>query len=108
MRAVIYTGVSTNDQTTTRQISDLSKIEGFEVVKTFSENKSGFSKSMQERKGLQIMLQYVRKNEIKYIMVSEVSRLGRNTVECLSLINELEKEGICLYIHNLECTIRKD
>ena len=108
MKAVIYTRVSTKDQTTQRQVNDLSKIEGYTVVKTFSENISGFSKSMEERKGLQDMLKYVRKNDIKYIMVSEVSRIGRNTVDCLNLINRLENEGICLYIHSLGCTIGKD
>lgn len=108
MKAVIYTRVSTNDQTTSRQINDLSKVEGFSVVKIFSENISGFSKSMEERKGLQDMFRYVEKNIIECIMVSEVSRLGRNTVECLSLINDLEKKGILLYIHNLGCTIGKD
>lgn len=108
MKAVIYTRVSTKDQTTQRQVNDLNKVEFFEVIKTFSENISGFSKSMEERKGLQDMLKYVRKNGIDCIMVSEVSRLGRNTVECLNLMKELEDQGICLYIHNLGCTIGKD
>ena len=108
MKAVIYTRVSTNDQTTHRQVNDLSKVEGFEVVKTFSENISGFSKSMEERKGLQDMLRYVQKNEVKCIMISEVSRLGRNTVECLNLMKELEEKRICLYIYNLGCTLGKD
>ena len=108
MKAVIFTRVSTNDQTTSRQINDLSRVEGFTVAKTFSENISGFSKSMEEWKGLQDMLRYVQKNKVKCIMVSEVSRLGRNTVECLNLINDLEKKGVCLYIHNLGCTIGKD
>ena len=63
------------------------------MVKVFSENISGFSKSMEERKGLQDMFRYVVKNKIECIMVSEVSRLGRNAVECLSLINDLEKRG---------------
>ena len=108
MKAVIYTRVSKNDQTTQRQLNELSKVQGFEVVRTFSENISGFSKRMEERKGLQNMLKYVQKNEIKCVMVSEVSRLGRNTLECLNLINDLEKESICLYIHNLGCTIGRD
>ena len=108
MKAVIYTRVSTNGQNTTRQANDLSKVEGFEVVKTFSEKISGFSKSMKERKGLQNMLKFAQKNDVKCIMVSEVSRLGRNTVECLNLIKDLEEKGICLYIHNLGCTIGKD
>ena len=108
MKAVIYTRVSTNDQTTQRQVNELSKVDGFEVVKTFSENVSGFSKSMEERKGMQDMLRFVQKNEVKCIMISEVSRLGRNTVECLNLMKELEEKGICLYIYNLGCTIGKE
>ena len=38
-------------------------------------------------------------------MISEVSRLGRNTKEVLTLIEELEKEEVILYIHNLGCSI---
>ena len=108
MKAVIYTRVSTNGQTTTRQVNDLSKVDGIEVVKAFSENNSGFSKRMEGRKGLQNMLKYIQMKDVKCIMVSEVSRLGRNTLECLNLINDLEKEGFCLYNHNLSCTIGKD
>lgn len=41
-------------------------------------------------------------------MISEVSRLGRNTIECLNLMKELEEKEICLYIHNLGCSLGKD
>ncbi|WP_162051318.1 recombinase family protein [Pontibacter pamirensis] len=108
MRSVIYTRVSTDEQTTARQITDLKKAEGFEVVKIFSENISGFRKSVEERPILQAMLKYVDKNDIKCIQVSEVSRLGRNTQETLALINELENKGVCLYIQNLGITLGAD
>jgi DNA invertase Pin-like site-specific DNA recombinase len=108
MKSVIYTRVSTNEQTTQRQVRDLSKAEGFEVVKIFSETVSGFTKSVEERKALQDMLKFVDKNEIKCILVSEISRIGRNTQETLSLINELEKKGICLFIQNLGITLGAD
>jgi DNA invertase Pin-like site-specific DNA recombinase len=74
----------------------------------FSENISGFSKSMGERQELQDMLKYVRKEGIACIMVSEISRLGRNTRETLTLIHNLEEDGICLYIHNLRITLGAD
>lgn len=105
MKAVIYTRVSSDTQTTQRQVNDLSKVEGFEVVKTFSENVSGFSKSMEERQGLQKMLQYVDANKVEVIMIHEISRLGRNTHETLTLLKQLEEKGIRLYIHNLNITL---
>lgn len=108
MKSVIYTRVSTKDQTTARQVSDLKKAEGFEVVKVFSENISGFKKSIQERPVLQSMLKYVDDHGIKCIMVSEISRAGRNTQETLTLIHEFEKKGICLYIQNLGITLGAD
>lgn len=38
-------------------------------------------------------------------MISEVSRLGRNTLDVLNLIEELRQAGIAIYIHNLGTTI---
>lgn len=105
MRAVIYTRVSTQEQSTQRQINELKKVEGFEVVKVFSENISGFSKPMEERKALQDMLRYILDGGIKCVMIHEVSRLGRNTQEVLNLIQTLKDKGICIYIHNLGTTI---
>lgn len=108
MKAVAYTRVSTSDQSTKRQVNDLKQVEGFQIQKVFSENVSGFSKGMEERKELQSMLGYVKKEGIECIMVSEISRLGRNTRETLTLIHDLEKDGICLYIHNLGITLGAD
>ena len=105
MTAAIYTRVSTQDQSTSRQVNDLKSVEGFEVVKVFSEKISGFSKKMEERKQLQAMLKYVEANEIDAIMVHEISRLGRNTHETLTLLKQLEEKGTRLYIHNLNITL---
>lgn len=107
-KAIIYTRVSKDDQITTRQVNDLKKVEGFEVKKVFSENISGFTKTTSERKELQEALKYMKKNDIEVMMVHEVSRLGRRTVEVLNLIKELEDEGIAIYIHNLGTTLTKD
>ena len=105
MTAAIYTRVSTQDQSTSRQVNDLRKVEGFEVVKVFSEKISGFSKKMEERKQLQAILKYVEANEIDAIMVHEISRLGRNTHETLTLLKQLEEKGTRLYIQNLNITL---
>ncbi|MFD3000111.1 recombinase family protein [Pontibacter toksunensis] len=108
MKSVIYTRVSKEEQTTQRQVNDLKKAEGFEVIKVFSENISGFTKSVVERKVLQEMLKYVHSNEVECILISEISRLGRNTQETLTLIKELEEKGICLHIQNLGITLGAD
>lgn len=108
MKSVIYTRVSTDDQTTSRQVNELEQVEGFEVAKVFSEKISGYSKSMKERKGLQDMLKYVEKEGIKCILIHEISRLGRNTTEVLNLLKELEGKGIAVYIHNLKVTLSAD
>lgn len=108
MKSVIYTRVSKDEQSTKRQINDLSSAPGFEVVKVFSENISGFTKSVDEREQLQAMLRYVEQNNIQCILISEISRLGRNTYETLNLISDLEQKGICLYIQNLGITLSAD
>ena len=105
MTAAIYTRVSTQDQSTSRQVNDLKKVEGFNVVKVFSEKISGFSKKIEERKQLQTMLKYVEENKVDAIMIHEISRLGRNTHETLTLLKQLEEKGIKLYIHNLNITL---
>lgn len=101
MKSVIYTRVSSKDQSTQRQLNDMKSVKGFDVVKVYSEKISGFSKSAYQRPILQEALSYLLPNNIECIMVSEVSRLGRNTAEVLNLIEELKQDSIAIYIHNL-------
>ena len=105
MKSIIYTRVSSNDQSTQRQLNDMKSISGFDVKKVFSEKISAFRKSADDRPGLQRAFSYAEENDIKCIMISEVSRLGRNTVEVLSIIEKLKEECVALYIHNLGATI---
>lgn len=105
-KAIAYTRVSTSVQSTLRQATELKNVQGYDVIKVYKEKISGYSKSITERKELQNAIEHVRTDQnIDVIMISEISRLGRNTNEVLSLIEELEKEEIPLYIHNLGCTI---
>ncbi|WP_462251174.1 recombinase family protein [Ekhidna sp.] len=107
MKAILYTRVSTKDQSTARQINDMKSLSEFEIAKVFSEKVSGFSVSVDDRPILQEALSYLKTNNIECIMVSEVSRLGRNTHEVLGLIEELKRQNIAIYIHNLGTTINK-
>ena len=112
MKAVIYARVSsTGDrQSTERQILDLTahaNKNSIEVEKTFEEHISGARKN-KDRFILNECLAYAVENGIDIILISELSRLGRNVDEVLANIrfckdNHLniyfQKEAISIYDH---------
>ena len=82
MNAVIYARVSsTGDrQSTERQVIDLTEYarkNSMTIVRTFEEHISGAKKN-KERLILNECLAYAVKNNIDVILISELSRLGRN------------------------------
>lgn len=99
----IFGRVSSEDQNFQRQINDLQKVAdrlNFEVVSTITEKISG-AKTNEERRGVQELLQGARRGDFKKVMVTEVSRLGRSTIETLKLVEELHKLGISIYLQDL-------
>ena len=102
MRAVILARVSTNQQDYDRQIKELNmhcNQMGWEVVEVFTNKISGAKKN-EDRQELVEMLTYIEKHQIDKVCVLEISRLGRNTLEALKVIEQLNEKGICLYIEN--------
>ena len=83
---VAYIRVSTEDQNTARQEE---AIRNLGVEKAFIEKVSG--KNM-DRPQLKTMLDYVREGDT--LIVESYSRLGRNTKDLLSIVEELEKKGV--------------
>jgi len=108
MKAVIYSRVSTKDQSTKRQTDELKGVKEFEVVKVFQEKISGFSKLAEERPQLNKALNYMEKYAIPCLMVHEISRLGRNTLDVLNLIEKLKQKHQIIYIHNLGIKINTE
>lgn len=89
-RAAIYCRVSTADQSCQRQARDLrafAKRGDYEVVKVFKETGSGTKLNRSERKEIMAMAQA---RKIDCILVTELSRWGRSTVDLLSTLRELE------------------
>ena len=105
IQAVIYTRTSTSRQQVDRQVNELKSVEGYKVVKSFTETISGFTKSVHERPKLQSAIKYMIDNRIEVLMVHEISRLGRKTAEVLTLIEELKSNGIKIYIKSLDMLI---
>ena len=103
MTAAIFSRVSTNEQNFDRQVSDLQKTAeklNLNVVSVISEKVSG-AKSNIDRKGIQSLLEGARNGDFKKVLVTEVSRLGRSTIETLKLVEELHKLGISIYLQDL-------
>ena len=104
-RAVIYARVSSeNDrQDTSRQITDLQKFSeanDMEIVKIFEEHISGAKKN-EERQVLTECLDYCTGNKVDYLLLSELSRLGRSTLQVLKSLERLHEAKVSVYIQNL-------
>ena len=102
MNVVILARVSTNHQDYNRQINELTEYsnkQGWNICKVFANKVSG-AKTLEERTEIQDMITYVRAHDIDKVVVLEISRLGRNTLEALKVIQMLNDEGICLYVKN--------
>ena len=101
-KVVILARVSTDKQDYQRQIVELtdycSKV-GWEIVKVFANKVSG-AKKTEERPEVLEMLSYVKEHAIKRVCCLEVSRLGRNTLEALKVIQMLNDNKVSLFIKN--------
>ena len=104
-KAVIYARVSSvsDRQDTSRQIEDLRKyanLRDIEVVATFEEHISGAKKN-EERQILTDCLEYCTTNSVHYLLLSELSRLGRSTLQVLRSLEVLHDAKVSVYIQNL-------
>ena len=103
--AVIYARVSsTNDrQNTQRQIEDLTRFANsndYSIVGTYEEHISGATKN-ENRTVLMECINYCIANKVNYILLSELSRLGRSTLQVLKSLEMLHEAGVSVYIQNL-------
>ena len=103
--SVIYSRVSsvTDRQSTDRQISDLKTYAGrneLNVISTYSEHISG-AKRNEERTILIECLDYCINNNVDTLLLSELSRLGRSTLQVLKSLDILHSHGVNVYIQNL-------
>ena len=102
MNVVLLCRVSTNHQDYHRQIAELTEFsnhQGWKIEKVFANKISG-TRKIEERSEIQEMIAYVREHAIDKVLVLEISRLGRNTLEALKVIQTLNDAGICLHVKN--------
>ena len=103
--AVIYARVSSNNdrQDTSRQIKDLenyAKSQNIEIVNIYEEHISG-AKKIEERQILGECLEYCKRESVNFLLLSELSRLGRSTLQVLRSLEMLHESNVSVYIQNL-------
>ena len=102
--AVIYARVSSSGamadrQNTERQVASLTayaSANGYDVAGVFEEHMSGAAKNA-DRERLNSALDYAKENSVDVVLVSELSRLGRQIWEVLESVKRCIDNGIDLY-----------
>ena len=108
-KAVIYSRVSsTGDrQDTSRQIRDLeilAKQRNLQIEKTYEEHISG-AKKTQDRPVLKECLDYCFTNNIDILLISELSRLGRNVDDVLANVRLCKEKHLNVYFQKEQLSI---
>ena len=101
-QVAILARVSTQGQDYERQVVELTDYcqrMNWEVVKVFANKVSGATKNA-DREEIAGLVEYVKGNRINRVVCLEISRLGRNTLEALKVINYLNENGVSLNIKN--------
>lgn len=111
MDVAILTRVSKESQSYERQITDLNKYavsKGYNVVGEFNEKISGATKN-EDRIAWNELIALIENQHINKILIWELSRLGRNTLEVLKSLEIFHSKGISLYVlnYNIE-TLNED
>ena len=101
-KAVLYSRVSTNEQTVENQLKVLREAaekRGLEVVREISDEGISGAKGRDERKGFDELITGSIQKEWDIILVWDVSRLGRSLQHLVSFLNEIHSVNCDLYIH---------
>lgn len=103
-KVVIFARVSSTNGTQDyeRQINDLqalSEAKHWLVEAIFAEKISGAKKNI-ERTELMNMINYIKSHNINKVLVTELSRLGRDTLQVLQAIEILNQNKVSVYIQN--------
>ena len=95
-KAALYCRVSTADQTCARQEVDLcafAKRRGYKVAGVWKETASGTKDDRVKRRAV---LALAQSGEVDVILVTELTRWGRSTLDLLHTLNDLQAWGVSL------------
>ena len=101
-KVVLLLRVSTNSQDYEYQrntLTDLCSRNDWEIVHTV-ENKVSGAKKNEERQDIVELIDFVKNHKVDMVVATEVSRLGRDTLEALKIIEILNENKVNLYFAN--------
>ena len=101
-QVVIFARVSTDKQEYYRQINELTdycRQRNWEVVKVLANKVSGTATN-EQRAEIQELVEYVKNHQISRVVCLEISRVGRNTLEALKVIQLLNENRVSLFVKN--------
>lgn len=102
MNVCLLCRVSTQAQDYQYQVdtlTELARSRGWNITRIFANKISG-AKKADERPEIQALLEFVKTNKVDKVLCTEISRLGRSTLEALKTIEVLNENGVCLYLAN--------
>jgi DNA invertase Pin-like site-specific DNA recombinase len=102
-RVCLFIRVSTNHQDYTRQILELNTYcdkQGYTVVKTIATKITG-SKTQKDRPDLIELLSCAKRKQFDKVLVTEISRIGRNAKDIRSTIDQLHSHKIGIIFKSL-------
>ena len=101
-QVVILARVSTDKQEYYRQINELTdycRQRNWEVVKVFANKVSGAATNELRAEIIELVV-YVKNHQISRVGCLEISRVGRNTMEALKVIQLLNENRVSLFVKN--------
>lgn len=102
-KVCLFIRVSTQQQDYDRQISDLTSYceqKGYAISKTIATKITG-TKTLADRQDLQDLLVAANKNEFQKVVVTEISRIGRNARDIRNTIDQLHRKKVSVVFKNL-------
>ena len=81
-------------------MENYAKLQNIEIVNVYEEHISG-AKKIEERQILGECLEYCKRESVNFLLLSELSRLGRSTLQVLRSLEMLHESKVSVYIQNL-------
>lgn len=101
-RVAIYVRVSTGDQTTANQLTELrrwARLSGHKIVKVYEDKGISGAKGREKRPGLDAMLKDAVRRRFDILAVWSSDRLGRSMKDLLDILQTIRESDRGLYIH---------
>lgn len=102
MRAALYLRVSTKDQNTENQRRELVRVatdKGWNIVEIYEDHGISGAKGRDKRASYDRMLKDAVRSKFQVLMAWDVSRLGRSLAGLVHALDDLQANGINLYLH---------